>query len=78
MHVNFLRDAETLTKWAGFSLKERAQLFHRAYPSKQIAVTTLRRLYLKNGVKIKKVRQEKVMPLSAWEQFDSNRLAALQ
>jgi transposase len=37
---------------------------------KLLAVTSLRRLYHKHGVKIKKVRQEKMMPLSQWQNFD--------
>jgi hypothetical protein len=40
---------------------------------KQLAVTSLRRLYLKHGVKMKKVRQEKMMPLSQWKIFDEDR-----
>jgi hypothetical protein len=43
-------------------MKERCKLFHRKFPNKRIAVTSLRRLYLKNKVKRKKVRQEKYLP----------------
>ena len=37
-------------------------LFHRTFPDKRIAVTSLRKLYLRNGIKRKKVRQEKYKP----------------
>ena len=40
---------------------------------KRLAVTSLRRLYLKHGVKMKKVRQEKMMPMSQWKNFDEDR-----
>ena len=43
------------------------------FPYKRLAVTSLRRLYLQNGVKRKKVRQEKVMPMRAWENYDDKR-----
>ena len=45
----------------------------RRFPAKRLAVTTLRRIYLTHGVKRKKVRQEKVMPLAAWENFGVRR-----
>jgi len=37
--------------------------------NKKIAVTSLRRLYIKNGIKRKKVRQEKVKPLHVLNEF---------
>ena len=37
-------------------------LFHRKFPHKRIAVTSLRRLYLTHGIKRKIVRQEKLRP----------------
>ncbi len=43
------------------------------YPGKWLAVTTLRRIYLTHGVKRKKVRQEKVMPLAAWANYGERR-----
>ena len=52
----------TLEKWAGCSLKQRTIYFHRQFPDKRIAVTSLRRLYQKHGIKRKKVRQEKSNP----------------
>ena len=44
---------------AGFPLKQRAVMFHRMFTDKRIAVTSLRKLYLKNKITQKKVRQEK-------------------
>jgi transposase len=72
-HLAFLLDRNTLIRWAGRTLGERAVLFELRFPQKRLAVTTLRRLYLAHGVKRKKVRQEKVMPLSAWENFEERR-----
>jgi len=61
-HINFLLDPCTLEKWAGYTMKQRTIYFHRRFTDKRIAVTTLRRLYLRNGIRCKKVRLEKVMP----------------
>jgi hypothetical protein len=72
-HVRYLIDRETLRSWAGYTLAERTALFERRFHSKRLAVTTLRRVYLTNGVKRKKVRQEKVMPMNAWANFDDKR-----
>jgi hypothetical protein len=71
-HIEFLTSYSTLEKWAGWTLKWRTKLFHRIFPDKRIAVTTLRRLYLKHGIKRKKVRQEKYMPLSTRQRFTSD------
>ena len=54
--TTFLLKKETLILWAGKTLKERTILFHRRFPHKKIAVTSLRRLYLANGIKRKIVR----------------------
>ena len=43
-------------------MKERAKLFHRKFANKTIAVTMLRKFYLKNKIKRKKVRQDKYLP----------------
>lgn len=43
-------------------MKQRVIRFHRVYPNKRVAVTSLRRLYLKHGIRRKKLRQEKVIP----------------
>ena len=53
-------------------MKKRTMYFHRQFTNKRIAVTSLRRLYLKHGIKCKKVRQEKVMPLRARTNFVQN------
>ena len=58
-HVDFLLNHRTLELWAGLTMKERALRFHRKFTDKRVSVTSLRRLYLKNGIKRKKVRQEK-------------------
>ena len=61
-HIDYLTSARTLEQWAGYPLKYRTILFHRKFTDKRIAVTSLRRLYLKHGIRRKKVRQEKYMP----------------
>jgi len=55
-HVDFLTSPKTLEIWAGETLRMRTILFHRQFPNKRIAVTSLRRLYLRHGIKRKKVR----------------------
>ena len=54
-------------------MKMRTILFHRQFPDKRIAVTSLRRLYLKNKIKRKKVRQEKYLPPNTQEKFEFQR-----
>ena len=61
-HFDFLLSSHTLEQWAGLTMKQRQVRFHRWFPDKRIAITSLRRLYLRNGVKRKKVRQEKYLP----------------
>ena len=68
-HLEFLLSQETLRLWAGFTLKQRCKLFHRYFINKKIAVTSLRRLYLKHGIKRKAVRQEKVKPQHVLNEF---------
>ena len=68
-HIDFLLHERTLELWSGYTMKERTVLFHRKYPHKKIAVTSLRRLYLKHGVRRKIVRQEKVMSEAARRAF---------
>ena len=50
-------------------MKKRTIMFHRQFTDKRIAVTSLRRLYLRNRVRCKKVRQEKVMPAQTRQNF---------
>ena len=71
-HINFLRSERTLELWSGKTMKERCVLFHRQFTDKRIAVTSLRRLYLRLKIKRKKVRQEKVLPPPLREQFREN------
>ena len=72
-HIDFLVSKDTLQLWAGKIMKERCKLFHRKFPNKRIAVTTLRRLYLKNKVRRKKVRQEKYLPDKFKLKYDDER-----
>ena len=51
----------TLEQWAGLTMKQRTVLFHRRFTDKRIAITSLRRLYLRHGIRCKKVRLEKSM-----------------
>ena len=68
-HIDFLISPITLEKWAGLTMLKRTVFFHRQFTNKRIAVTSLRRLYLRHGIKCKKVRQEKFMPYSARKDF---------
>ncbi len=43
-HLAFLTSMHTLEQWAGLTMKQRTVLFHRQFPDKRIAVTSLRRL----------------------------------
>ena len=61
-HVRFLLSDRVLEAWAGKTMKERTVFFHRQFPDKRIAVTSLRRLYLKHKIRRKRVRHEKVLP----------------
>ena len=60
-HVDFLTSLHTLEQWSGLTMRQRTVLFHRRFPDKRIAVTSLRRLYLRHGIRRKRVRLEKVM-----------------
>ena len=60
-HVGFLTSLHTLEQWSGLTMKQRTVLFHRRFPDKRIAVTSLRRLYLRHGIRRKRVRLEKAM-----------------
>lgn len=61
-HIKYLVSENTLELWAGRTLAERSALFTQLFPDKKIAATTLRRLYLKHGIKRKVVRKVKVVP----------------
>ena len=57
----------------GINTKATNSTFSQTVPNKRIAVTTLRRLYLKNGIKRKKVRQEKYKPEHILRTFNNKR-----
>ena len=60
-HIKYLTSMYTLEQWSGLPMQQRTVLFHRRFTDKRIAVTSLRRLYLRHGIRRKKVRLEKVM-----------------
>ena len=62
----------TLEEWSGIPMKQRTVLFHRRFPDKRIAVTTLRRLYLRHGIRRKRVRLEKTMTQRVRKNFVQN------
>jgi hypothetical protein len=53
-------------------MKQRTILFHRRFTDKRIAITTLRRLYLRHGIRCKKVRLEKTMTQRVRRNFVQN------
>jgi hypothetical protein len=53
--IDFLVSNATLGLWAGYSLLERAALFHRRFADCKITPSTLRAVYHKFGIKKKKV-----------------------
>jgi hypothetical protein len=61
-HIQYLLEPRTMELYAGKTMKERTILFHRKFSNKIIAVTSLRRLYLQRGCRVKKVRQDKFLP----------------
>ena len=50
-------------------MKDRCKYFHRKFPNKRIAVTSLRRLYQKYKIRRKKVKQMKFMPEAQMKTF---------
>jgi len=68
-HVAFLLSERVLEQWSGKTMKERTVLFHRIFPDKRIAVTSLRRLYLKHKIRRKRVRHVKVLPPGLQAQY---------
>ena len=71
-HLKFLTSMHTLEQWSGMTMKQRTVLFHRRFPDKRIAITTLRRLYLWHGIRCKKVRLEKSMTQRVRRNFAQN------
>jgi len=62
----------TLEQWSGMTMKQRTILFHRQFTDKRIAVTSLRRLYLRHGIRCKKIRLEKTMTQRVRRNFVQN------
>ena len=48
-----------MDKWAGFSLKYRALMFHRHFPETMISPTTIGRIYKKAKVRFKSIKKKK-------------------
>ena len=71
-HLEFLTSLHTLEQWSGMTMKQRTILFHRRFTDKRIAVTSLRRLYLRHGIRCKKVRLEKSMTQRVRRNFVQN------
>ena len=71
-HLQFLTSPHTLEQWSGLTMRQRTILFHRRFPDKRIAVTSLRRLYLRHGIRCKKVRLEKTMTQRVRRNFVQN------
>ena len=68
-HIAYLIAQGTLEAMAGLTMEERTMMFR----PKVIAVTTLRRLYLKHGCMRKNVRQRKTIPPSAILKYSIHR-----
>ena len=60
--MEYLKSEEVLKAWQGKSLIKRAALLNAKFAPVKVSVTTLRRAYLKLGIKKKKVRQIKEVP----------------
>ena len=61
-HVDFLVDQSTLNLWAGKSLQERCQAFNGHFPDKYIKPKALWNLYIKFGIRRKKICEVKRIP----------------
>ena len=72
-HLDFLLKDETLHLWAGFSMKERVDLFHEQFPDKLISQTAMSNLYFKNGIRKKMVHIEKRRSPFQIAHFDEQR-----
>jgi hypothetical protein len=70
--IEYLTSLQTLERMAGKTIKERVLMFERRFPGKKLSITSLRRLYLKYGIKRKKVRLEKAMPARTRQNFVVN------
>jgi hypothetical protein len=62
LHLEYLTSKETLKRWAGYSLDERASLFTNSFPDKELSGGKLWHLYNLKGIKFKKVARKKMVP----------------
>lgn len=58
-HYDFLTDEQTLERQAGMTLKERCEIFEERFSPKKLCATTLRRIYLKNYITLKSIKELK-------------------
>ena len=54
-HISYLTDPTVLQIWASYSLKERAQLFHRSFPELRVSSSTIAKLYKQHGIRYKAI-----------------------
>jgi len=76
-HTEFLTSEETLRKWAGLSLSDRAARFHSKFPSKKITAMGLCRLYKARKIKRMTVRRKKDFPEHNRLKYEIQRLGAV-
>ena len=60
--LEYIGSQETLEAWQGKSLDERTVLFNSIFKPVKISSETLRKAYIKLGIKKKKIRQTKSVP----------------
>ena len=70
-HIDFLCSQETLEKWAGKTLKERAKLFHREFPDIKISATSVARLYKSHKIKKKRIVFQKKLPKKVQDTYQT-------
>lgn len=58
-HYDFLISEQTLERQAGLTLKERCKVFEERFSPKKLCPTTLRRIYLKNYITLKSIKELK-------------------
>ena len=73
-HIEFLKSPETLSLWAGKSLKERCLLFHRHFGDHRINITLLRKFYTLYRIKRKKIKLVKKIDPSKDVEYEEWRL----
>jgi len=70
-HIEYLKDTEVLRSWAGKSLKQRCILFHRHFGNHRINPTLLRKFYLLNKIKSKKIKMVKHIDPSKETEYET-------